>query len=452
MENPGRKWLFFIPVIVGVTVLAVLVKTRSGPEIVSLAERATPARVIAAPSVQVIPRIVATGTVEPATVWQALAQVDGQVEWVNPQLQRGSIIEEGALLLRIDPTDYRLALAQAEAATATARAQLEELDAKAANTRASQAIEEEALRLGEKELQRKRGLLGQGTVSRSEFELEQRNVLALRQSVQAQRNTLNLIPAERQLLDAELARSNVQREQALRDLARTEIRTPLTGRVSVAEVDAGEFVRRGEILAELDGTDQAEIPVQVPITQLRELLHGAEELDVSTLIARRNLPQQLFSAQVQLEVGDGPRITWAGRVDRILGELDTRTRTVGIVVVVDRPYDRIQPGVRPPLVKGLFVEVELRGLPRDDLVLVPRDAVQDGAVYALSGENRLERRPVQTGLQLGGYAGIVAGIEQGERVVISDLVPAIDGMLIEPVDDPASLEHLIAEARGKAAP
>jgi len=67
-------------------------------------------------------------------------------------------------------------------------------------------------------------------------------------------------------------------------------------------------------------------------------------------------------------------------------EVDARTRTMGVVIAVDRPYDKVIPGYRPPLSKGMFVQVVLRGKPHRARLLVPRSAVRAGAVLGESGQ------------------------------------------------------------------
>jgi hypothetical protein len=48
-----------------------------------------------------------------------------------------------------------------------------------------------------------------------------------------------------------------------------------------------------------------------------------------------------------------------------------------------------------------------------------------------------------------GFAVIVDGLEAGARIVVSDVVPAIEGMLLDPVPDEAAAERLRAQAEGK---
>jgi multidrug efflux pump subunit AcrA (membrane-fusion protein) len=128
--------------------------------------------------------------------------------------------------------------------------------------------------------------------------------------------------------------------------------------------------------------------------------------------------------------------------------VDPETRTIGVIVAVDEPYGKVRPGVRPPLVKNMFVEVEVRGRPKPKTLVVPRAALQGGKIYVANGDDRLEIREVKIGFTQTNFATIETGLKEGERVVMTDLVPAIEGMLLVPVMDEAALNRLLAEAAG----
>ena len=116
--------------------------------------------------------------------------------------------------------------------------------------------------------------------------------------------------------------------------------------------------------------------------------------------------------------------------------IDQRTRTLGVIVAVDQPYAKAKPGVRPALIKGMFVEVELRGKPRSGDLLVPRAALHgtsDGAtmVYVVDDKSRLRRREIVIGLEQTDFVTVTSGLSEGDLLVTTDPVPAIDGMLLK---------------------
>ncbi len=88
---------------------------------------------------------------------------------------------------------------------------------------------EESLDLREAEVARKSELVKKGTLSASDYEQEQRNLLSQRQQVQSQTNALNLMPAERESLEAQLSRFQAQLDRAKLDLGRTDIHLPFWG-------------------------------------------------------------------------------------------------------------------------------------------------------------------------------------------------------------------------------
>jgi multidrug efflux pump subunit AcrA (membrane-fusion protein) len=140
---------------------------------------------------------------------------------------------------------------------------------------------------------------------------------------------------------------------------------------------------------------------------------------------------------------------WSAEFVRFSDNVDPQTRTMGVVVAVDRPFEKIDPGTRPPLSKGMFVQVLLQGKPQPGRIVVPRSAVRDGIVYLADAENRLRRQPVELLFNQGELSVIASGIEAGERIVVSDLVPAVSGMQLETRPDEELAQAITEAARGE---
>ncbi|HHH38183.1 MAG TPA: HlyD family efflux transporter periplasmic adaptor subunit [Sedimenticola sp.] len=452
MAARPRKWVILIPVLVGIAAFVYLKRNEKPPVQEPVKEIPRLVRVIAVPRLSVIPEANGYGTVRPALTWEAVARVRGDIIEKHPDLEKGAILQAGTLLLRIDPTDYQLAVAEAESDIEATRAQLLELENKAANTRRSLEIEQAALELNRKELERKRSLVGKGGISRSDVEAQQRAVLAQKQSVQTQKNALNLIPSQRSLLEAQLARNQARLAQARRDLSHTEIRIPFTGRIAEVRAERDQYVREGELLVSAGGLKKAEVEAQIPLEEISNLLRSDQVVDAFTGSPEQIRRAMRLQAEVLLHEGD-LEVSWPARFSRLSDTLDPKTRTVGVIVEVDDPYANVQPGVRPPLFKGLFVEVRLWGRPLPDSLVIPRLALHDGRVYLVDGDNRLQFRPVEVAIAQPAFVVVASGLEAGDRVVVSDLVPAIEGMLLAPREDDESRQRLIRQAtRGKPAP
>jgi multidrug efflux pump subunit AcrA (membrane-fusion protein) len=132
--------------------------------------------------------------------------------------------------------------------------------------------------------------------------------------------------------------------------------------------------------------------------------------------------------------------------------MDLKTGALTIYITVDKPYENMIPGKRPPLITNMYVEVELKGRALPDRFVVPRSAVHDKNVYICTPENRLEIRPVSAEFNMADMTVLSQGLEQGEILVLADLVPAVQGMLLKPVQAEEVLERLTQQALGETDP
>ncbi len=430
-----RKLWILPPVAVGLLILVWLAGGKPAPTQAARDEPASAVRVIAAPQVDLIPTAVGYGAVQPDRVWTAVAQVRGRIVATHPRLRNGEILPAGVVLYRVDPVDYELNLAQA-------RAELAELQVQEQNARTSLTIEERNLAVAQRELQRLRDLAKKGTASQSDADNAERAALSTRSAVQNIKNTLALIPTTRAVLEAKVA-------QAERDLKHTEITAPFDLRIANLQIETDQYVAVGQTLFQGDAVDRVEVVAQVAMSSLRRLFI-ARDLIVSGATAMNENLSEIVALRplVRLDLGNHTA-EWEAEFVRFSDSVDTDTRTMGVVVAVDKPFEKIIPGYRPPLSKGMFVEVVLKGPPQPGRIVVPRTAVRGGKVYIADAQQRLRLRPVEVLFDQGGVSVIKSGLTAGERVVITDLVPAVSGMLLRPVaDEEAAFELAALEGDG----
>lgn len=350
-------------------------------------KRQNPAAVV--PGVRVVPASPAAGpvvirgegTVAPLREVNLVPQVGGEVVHVSPSLVDGGAFRSGELLVRIDPEDYRLAVTLARAKVEDAQSKLETLQAESAA-----ALEEWRFH------RRDKGAGG-----------EPPPLLVKEPQLQAAK--------------AQLAAQRAELRRAELSLERTEIHAPFNGRVSRESVDKGQVVTAGQSLAELYGTDAAEVVVPLQ----------PEDLAWFDIPGFTNGEGPGAEALVRARVA-GEERSWQGRVLRSEGRLDEKTRMLGVVVGVDDPY-----GTRPPLAVGLFVRVEILGASLAGAVRVPRAAVRQGDVAWVVEEGRLRFRPVTVARTQGDEALVTAGLEEGDLVAVSRLDEATDDMAVRAV-------------------
>ncbi len=368
------------PLIVGSGLLLALVLLVTGPDV----EPRVPVPPI--PLVRVLEvqpgalqlKVETHGTVMPRTESELIPEVSGPVVWVSGSLVSGGFFQADEVLLRIDPSDYETALEQARA-------------------RVSRAQSEH--RLAQRELERQRDLAAQNVASPAQLDI-----------------AVNLAA----VAEAALRESRAARLRAERDLERTEIRAPYDGRVRSESIDVGQFASRGGAVAVLYAVDFAE--VRLPVRD-EELAY----LDLP-LVYRDDVPGPGNEVILRARFA-GKEHEWRGEVVRTEGELDPKSRMVHVVARVADPYGR--DSGRPPLSIGLFVEAEILGARLERAVVLPRSALRSGnQVLVVDSDSRLRYRPVEVVRRAGDEAVIGAGLEAGDRVCLSPLEAAVDGMAV----------------------
>ncbi|MBW2592483.1 MAG: efflux RND transporter periplasmic adaptor subunit [Deltaproteobacteria bacterium] len=445
------RLLAILPVIVAVMVVMYMVKNRTGPMKKPLTESVRALRVIKVSSVDLVPKAMGYGVAEPGQIWRAVAEVKGTVVFVHPHLHPGALIPEKTVLIEMDPSEYELAVARLQASIEQTRAQIAELVIEKRNTEKSLQIEQRSLALAEKSLERKRKAMKRQALSQDDVDREERNVLLQTQSLQHLKNALSLIPVKRKELRAALAVHQANLKQAGIDLAKTSISTPFDCRISDVNIEKGQFLNAGQFLFEAHGTAVTEVEAQFRAEQLRNLLSGEKRRQFQLGLTMEAL-RQLFDLNVIIRMQSGDwTAEWTARFERIREAVDPQTRAIKVVAVVDRPYDRVIPGVRPVLARGMFCEMELRAPVRPGSIVLPRSALRESVVFVVDKQNRLRQRQVVVEFAQGDFVVIQSGLSEGETVVVSDPSPAILGMKVAPIIDEALKQHLVTMAEGKEA-
>ena len=320
------------------------------------------------------------GTVAPRTESELIPEVSGRVIWTSPSLVSGGYFEEGDLLLRIDPQDYEASAERARAAVARAQGEDEH---------------------AEQSLRRQRDLAERSVVSGAALDDAERNA---------------------RVASATLREARVALEQAERDLARTEIRAPFTGRVREERVDVGQFLNRGSDFAMAYATDFVELRLPIADHQLAYLdlpMWGAAQL------SEDELPEVRLHARFA-----GREHVWRGRVVRTEGEIDPKSRLVHMVARVANEDS----GEGVPLPVGLFVQAQIAGRYAEAVAVLPRQAMQGpDQVFVVDAENRLRFRDVEVLRIEREDVLIQSGLLDGELVCISTIQAPVDGMLVNPV-------------------
>lgn len=429
---------------IGVAIVIALVLIISKPSIEHEAAR-MPSKAVETISANMIPfrtRITAYGNVEPAISLNSMAEVSGKISYLHPNLKAGETIPAGTKVVSIDASDYAVTLKQTQADLKASRSSLIELDEEEKSTKRSLQLAKKNLKVGEAEYTRFKDIYKKRLIAKSSLDAEEQKVILLRQSVEELQGKINSFDSRRQSVKAQIARAQQEVKNSETVLGRTEITLPFDARIGTVSIDKNEFVSVGSVLFEAIDLKGVEITAQLPMASMRKLvshLEGTQVGNEQIFRAGGRINDSLnLSAKVRL-VNDMPSAVWEARVLRISDSIDATRQTLGVVVGVDNPYEKIIPGKRPPLIKGMYTAVDLYAPARPAMV-VPRKAVHQGRIYIANSENKLVIRPVDIQLIQANMVVIRSGVEAGERVIITDLIPVIEGMPLQ-VTAATNFEH-----------
>jgi RND family efflux transporter MFP subunit len=316
-------------------------------------------------------RIHSQGTVRPRTRTVLSAEISGSIVSISPKFIPGGVFAKDEVLMRIDPTNYTVAVEQADALV---RQRQIEFD-------------------GAEKLRTK------GYRAESEYASAA----------------------------AALATARAELVRARRNLERTYIRLPYEGMVLSKDADLGQFVNPGTPLGVTFATDVAE--VRLPLTD-QDL--AFVRLPAATAVSDSGAAE---GPQVELSaVQKGRPVEWSARVVRSEGVVDERSRVTYAVARIDDPYRLHSPGPALPIGTFVSASIIARDtvdvirVPRgairgaDELIFVGDD-------------NRIEIRSVDILRTDAQYAYLQSGAEDGERISLTTIEAPSNGMMVRASDD-----------------
>lgn len=328
-----------------------------------------------------------TGRIQPVERVEVRPRVSGYIASVN--FKEGHEVRKGEVLFVIDQRPYQAELKRTQAELARART---------------------ALTLAQSEHQRAAKLLSLHAISQEE--------------------------ADSRLSGDEQAVANVQAAQAAVDTAQlnltfTEVRAPIAGLVSRAEVTAGNLVSSGQTLL----TTMVSIdPVYVEFQgDERGYLKYAQRVRQSNLQSNRQAGDTLS----QLHAGGGP--LWVGLADEdgyphqgklvfVDNALDPATGTIRVRGQLDNHERRFTP--------GLFARIKVAGSERYDAALIKDSAIGTDQslkyAYVVTADNKVEYRALKLGPVVDGLRVVREGLKPGEWVVVNGLQRVRPGAVIHP--------------------
>lgn len=356
------------------------------------------------------------------------AQVAGEVVSVSPRLkvgesvlgptffpndpdrETGSSQTQGDVLLAIDPDVYHARLTQADHAVEETMAEIQTLNQQEQNNARLVDTSRRNYEVAKADYERMQKLVRQGTVTENQLELSQLEARRYERVLIEAENQQSLFAPQRQQLQRRLDRLQAEKKLALIDVQRTEVRAPFSGVLTEVHVEKGQYVQPGTPLYRVTRINAVEIPVP---------LHPLDFARVAELVLAGEQPA------VALAENEVASKRWTGRVVRISPEADPSTRTIDVFVEVSNE------DVEVPLLPGSFVQARIAGPVLNDVIVIPRDAVMgnrdESARVFVARDGKAVEVPVEVSRRLEGQAFISAGLEPGDRVVMTNLDALADG-------------------------
>ncbi|WP_122032898.1 efflux RND transporter periplasmic adaptor subunit [Aliivibrio sp. EL58] len=426
----NKKFLFFPVVAAGVIILITVTKLRPSAEVKPLEDRSKIVKTISLEQQNLAPQVIGFGKIRPKFEWKAIAEVSGKVVYRHPELNKGNVLLAGTEVLRIDPLDYELKLAQAEADLGSSKTQLAKVDLEEKNIRNTLKIEKNRLALSKKELGRKINLQKKGLTSQSDLDQQNQSYLAQQKVVQDIQNQILLLPDERKVAAAMVKVNQAKLEEAQRSLEKTSIILPTDVRISEVDIEADQVVNLQQTMFIAHGIKTMEMEAQISIHDMQTLAQSFHVFQ-SNEQGMSNIDSLPLQAIVQLSSGRF-NAQWQAQVERISETVDPNQATVGVILEIQQDYKMLKPSSLPPLVNGMFVKALIEGEASPQWV-IPESALHGDKIYLLNQDNQLTILSVKIVFRRDNQVVISGGINKGDLLILNDLLPAINGMQLRSV-------------------
>jgi len=386
---------------ISIVVFSLLSNSKKPPEKKPQAESAQVVEIIRVERQDIQFSIRSQGTVEPRTQTRIASELTGKVVSVSDNFVVGGFFQQDEVLLQIDPSDYVVAVKRAEAGLASRQAQLAQEVARAEQAQSDWT-----------KLDGRRG-------SASDL------VLRKPQLAEAQANVLS---AQADLIKAK------------RDLERTKIRAPYAGLVRSKQIGLGQYVTQGSVVGEGFAIEGAE--VRLPVTD-RDLAF----LDLPQPGQRQVSKHSNVLLRTQAA---GQELIREASIVRTEGVIDDNTRVSYLVARLDDPYSVLNDLDSPVMQVGSFVTAQIKGIEVPAVVAIPAYVLRnDQSVLVVDENSQLEIRSVEVIRADTDQAIISAGLEEGDRVILTSIDLPIPGTRLMVVNDESGEGEPVTTATGQ---
>lgn len=360
------------------------------------------------------PSILVYGQVETARDVELRPLVSGEIIAVNENLTAGMRVEEGDLLVSIDPFNYEGAIREAKANLMQVQATVREIDARLASENDQLTSAQDQLELARADLERAQSLAASGTLTNKQVDDRVLLVSQRSQSVSQRRNNIIINEAQKEQQLANIERLEWKLSEAERQLENTKLYAPFGGIVSNANAEPGRSVGSNDVLVSIYDNQQLESRFTLTNAQ-----YGRMATDSDPLIGRE--------VEVIWTIGT-VSYSYKGEIDRIGATVAAERGGVEVVARIKPEDHAVQ--IRP----GAFVEINVPDRAYNDAIRVPETSVYDQSHVFIIEEGKLVRKDIEI-LAFDGSNAIVKGtgensLKTGDKILTTRLTEATDGVRV----------------------
>jgi membrane fusion protein, multidrug efflux system len=243
-----------------------------------------------------------------------------------------------------------------------------------------------------------------------------------------QRSSVDDAIAAQRSQAAQVASAQAQLRLAQLNLAYTEIHAPISGKISRTNISVGNVVSPGSgPLASIVSQDPMYVLFPIAVrTEIDLEKRYADQGGMNAVVIRLRLP-------------DGKLYGETGKIDYVEPSVQATTDTILVRgKIANPPLKPIEAGkpVDRPLIDGEFVTVLVEGIQPVEALAIPRAAVlsdqQGDYVYLVDDKNNVEQRRIQLGQSTPSTAAIMAGLKEGDMVVLEGIQRVRPGIQVAP--------------------
>jgi membrane fusion protein, multidrug efflux system len=325
-------------------------------------------------------------------------------------VREGERVKAGQLLIEIDDRDGNVQLRKARAGLREAEDLAQEVDRNIQAAEAAiQAVEAEQV-LSLSTYNRYKSLLEKKSVSRQEFDQAEARYRARSAELERAKAQSKSLLARRDQVLARIDQAKAEVAAAEISLGYARIRSPMKGVVAAKQTEIGVLAIPGAPLLTIE--DDAHYRLEAAVEE--------------SLLGKIRLGDSL---RVSIDAF-GPE-EWTGQVAEISPASDPASRSG--IVKVDLPRGGGKEGLKP-LRSGLFGKARFPTGPRSLIAIPAKAIVQHGqlqGVYVVDSANLIRLRLIQTGKTFGERMEVLAGLRDGEKILVAGLEKVQDGCRVE---------------------